>query len=205
MPIIDPRTEEPARDMLGHAIRGETQDLSALIQAVGGERYRQVLGLCLIAAAYVAVDVAGRWPTDADVRKIARLVSERGTEIPLDQQDVYDYLVGAALAFKSLPQAFGDDLAAATLPIFITGTLLFVPGRGKGVVGLSRPDLGRLRAGRSAGPGRAPGPASPIAHDQGGQGARHRVRLGARVSTQCTDRSSGSSRPLCRSRAMGGR
>jgi hypothetical protein len=79
----------------------------------------------LIAAAYVAVDVAGRWPTDADVRKIARLVSERGTEIPLDQQDVYDYLVGAALAFKSLPQAFGDDLAAATLPIFITGTLLF--------------------------------------------------------------------------------
>jgi len=125
MPIIDPRTEEPARDMLGHAIRGETQDLSALIQAVGGERYRQVLGLCLIAAAYVAVDVTGRWPTDADVREIARLASERGTEIPLDQEDVYDYLSGAALGFKSLPQALGDDLAAATLPVFITGTLLF--------------------------------------------------------------------------------
>jgi hypothetical protein len=33
--------------MLGHAIRGETQDLSALIQTVGDERYRQVLRLCL--------------------------------------------------------------------------------------------------------------------------------------------------------------
>jgi hypothetical protein len=125
MPIIDRRTEEPARDMLGHAIRGETQDLSTLIQAAGDERYRQVLGLCLIAAAYVAVDITGRWPTEADVREIARLVSERGTEIPLDQKDVYDYLSGAALGFKSLPQAMGDDLAAVTLPIFITGTLLF--------------------------------------------------------------------------------
>lgn len=33
--------------------------------------------------------------------------------------------IGAALGFKPLPQALGDDLAAATLPVFITGTLLF--------------------------------------------------------------------------------
>ena len=125
MPIIDPRTEEPTRDMLGHAIRGEMQELSALIHSVGDERYRRVLGLCVIAAAYVAVDVAGRWPTDADVREIARLVSQSGTEIPLDEADVYDYLSEAALGFKPLPQAMGDDMAAATLPLFVTGTLLF--------------------------------------------------------------------------------
>jgi hypothetical protein len=54
----------------------------------------------------------------------------------LDQEDVYGYLSGAAHGFKSLPQAIGDDLAAATLPVFITGTLLFASGpRGK-VVGL---------------------------------------------------------------------
>ena len=46
MPIIDPKVEEPTRDMLGHVIRGELQDLSALMRSVGGERYRQVLGLC---------------------------------------------------------------------------------------------------------------------------------------------------------------
>jgi hypothetical protein len=125
MPTIDPMTEEPTREMLGHAIRGETQELSELITSVGDERYLQVLGLCLLAAAYVAVDVAGRWPTDADIREIARLVSERGTEVPLDQEDVYDYLSGAALGFKPLPQVMGDELAAATLPVFITGTLLF--------------------------------------------------------------------------------
>jgi hypothetical protein len=113
MTVIDPTTEEPAREMLGHAIRGETDELAALIRSAGDERYRRVLGLCLSAAAYVAVDVAGRWPTAADVREIARLVSEQGTEVPLDQQDVYDYLSGAALGLKSLPAALGDDLAAA--------------------------------------------------------------------------------------------
>jgi hypothetical protein len=125
MPIIDPKVEEPTRDMLGHAIRGELQDLAALIQSVGGERYRQALGLCLTAAAYVAVDVSGRWPTDADVREIARVAVEQETEVQLDQADVYDYLSGAALGFKPLPEALGDDMAAATLPVLITGSMLF--------------------------------------------------------------------------------
>jgi hypothetical protein len=31
-----------------------------------------------------------------------------------------------ALAFKSLAQAMGDDVATATLPVFITGTVVFV-------------------------------------------------------------------------------
>jgi hypothetical protein len=125
MPTIDPKVEEPTRAMLGHAIRGEMQDLAALIQSVGNERYRQAIGLCLIAAAYVAVDASGRWPADADTREIARLVSERGTEIKVDQADVYDYLSGAALGFQSLPEVLGDDMAAAILPVLITGNLLF--------------------------------------------------------------------------------
>jgi hypothetical protein len=124
MTVIDPRTEEPAREMLGYAIRGETQDLAVLIQSAGDHTYRRVLQLCLMASAYTAVDAAGRWPNDADVRKIARLASEGGTAVPLDEQDVYDYLSGAVLGFKPLTQVMGTDLAAATLPLFITGTLL---------------------------------------------------------------------------------
>jgi hypothetical protein len=41
MPIIDPKVEEPARQMLGHAIRSELAELAAAIRAGGGERYRQ--------------------------------------------------------------------------------------------------------------------------------------------------------------------
>jgi hypothetical protein len=94
----------PAGRCLGqsfHAIRGATQDLSALIKSPGGERYGQVLGLCLIAASCIAVDVAMRWSADPDIREIARLVSEGGTEIPLDPQDAYDYMPGARLQVTS--------------------------------------------------------------------------------------------------------
>jgi hypothetical protein len=125
MPIIDPKVEAPTRDMLGHAIRGELAELSALIQSVGGERYKQALGLCLTAAAYVAVDVSGRWPSEADVHEIARVVVEHESEVQLDQTDVYNYLSGAALGFQPLPEALGDDMAAATLPLLITGSMLF--------------------------------------------------------------------------------
>jgi hypothetical protein len=125
MPIIDLKVEKPTRDMFGHAIRGELPDLAALIQSVGGDQYRHVLGLCLTAAAYIAVDVSGRWPTDADVQEIARLVAERETEIKLDREDVHDYLSRAVLGFQPLPEALGDDVAAATLPVLITGSMLF--------------------------------------------------------------------------------
>jgi hypothetical protein len=57
--------------MLDHAIKGELADLAVMIQAVGGETYQQILGLCLTAAGYIAVDVSRRWPTDADIRETA--------------------------------------------------------------------------------------------------------------------------------------
>ena len=126
MPIIDPKVEEPARQMLGHAIRGEVAELAAAIRAGGGERRRQVLGLFLVTAAYVAVDVSGRWPTDADLRKIARAVAEHETTTPVSEADVYEYLSGAALGFRLPAGALGDDTAAAVGPALITGGMLFV-------------------------------------------------------------------------------
>jgi hypothetical protein len=125
MPIIDPRVEEPTRNMLGHAIRGELDELAGLIQSVGGDRYKSVLGVCQAVAAYIAVDVSGRWPTDADILEIARLVEERETELPLDRADVHAYLSDAALGFRPLSEAFDTDAAAATLPVLITASMLF--------------------------------------------------------------------------------
>ena len=124
MPIIDPKVEEAARQMLGHAIRGEVAELAAAIRVGGGERRRQVLGLFLVTAAYIAVDVSGRWPTDADLRKIARAVAEHETTTPVSEGDVYEYLSGAALGFRPPADALGDDTAAVG-PALITGGMLF--------------------------------------------------------------------------------
>jgi hypothetical protein len=100
--------------------------LAAVIRAGGSERRRQVLGLFLVTAAYIAVDVSGRWPTDADLRKIARAVAEHENSTPASADDVYDYLSGAALGFRPPAGALGGDTAAAAGPALITGSMLFI-------------------------------------------------------------------------------
>jgi hypothetical protein len=79
------------------------------------------------------VDVSGRWPTDDDVREIARLVEEQETELPLDRADVYEYLADAALGFRPLPEALNGDVTDVALPVLIAASMLFAfrpPGQG---------------------------------------------------------------------------
>jgi hypothetical protein len=95
---IDPRIEEPTRKMLGHAIRGELPALEAEIDAVGDETYAAGITLCLI----IAVDLAGRWPTEADIRELARHTAASSTDYELREQDVYDYLSRGALGFQPI-------------------------------------------------------------------------------------------------------
>jgi hypothetical protein len=81
--------------------------------------------VCQAIAAYIAVDVSGRWPTDGGILEIGRLVEERETELPLGRADVCSYLSDAALGFRPLSEAFDTDAAAATLPVLITASMLF--------------------------------------------------------------------------------
>jgi hypothetical protein len=120
----DGRRARPAE--LGHAIRGERAELAAAIRAGGSERSRQVLGLFLVTAAYVAVDVSGRSPTDSDLRKITRAVAQHENSTPLTEVDVREYLSGAGLDFRPPAGALGDDTEAAVGPALITGGMLFI-------------------------------------------------------------------------------
>lgn len=122
---IDPTIEGHTRTMLGHAIRGEMEDLATLIHAVGDATYKQVIGLCVSAAEYIAVAVCERWPTDADLHEIARRVASKETAYELDETDVYNYLSKAALNYEPLEEALGHIEKAASLPVLITASLLF--------------------------------------------------------------------------------
>ena len=110
--------------MLGHAIRGELQELAMAIQAAGNETYRQSIALCLLAAGYVAVDVCKRWPTNADIREIARNASEAEDRLDLTESDFYDFLSGSVFGDQPLDLALGTAEAAMTLPVLLTGSLL---------------------------------------------------------------------------------
>jgi hypothetical protein len=122
--LIDPKAEKPTRDMLGHAIRGELQELAMAIQAAGNETYRQSIALCLLAAGYVGVDVCKRWPTNADIREIARNASEAEDRLDLTESDFYDFLSGSVFGDQPLDLALGTAEAAMTLPVLLTGSLL---------------------------------------------------------------------------------
>jgi len=130
---IDPRIEEPTREMLGHAIRGELPELEAEIDAVGDETYAAgTITLCLIAAGYIAVDLARRWPAEADVREIARHTAASSTDYELREQDVYDYLSRGALGFQPIQEVFPDPGQDYTLPVLITAQMLLAFRLGDG-------------------------------------------------------------------------
>jgi hypothetical protein len=121
---IDPKIEKPTRTMLGYAIRGELQELAPQVLAVGDVAYRECLALCLATAAYVVIDVAGRWPTDADIREIAQRTAQATTNFELHDADVYDYLARTVIGAENLSDAFGSQAAAGTLPLLVTARLL---------------------------------------------------------------------------------
>ena len=122
---IDPNIEKPTRTLLGHAIRGELQELAPQIQAVGDAMYRESLALCLAVAAYIAIDVTGRWPTDADIREIATRTAQATAKFELGDSDIYaDYLSRAALGNERIDDVFSSLPAAGALPLLITARLL---------------------------------------------------------------------------------
>jgi hypothetical protein len=124
MRVVEPKTEEPTREMLGHAMRGDLTGLEAAIETAGDETYGMSIALCLIAAGYIAVDVTGRWPTEADVREIARHTAATSTEYELREQDVYDFVSRGALGFKTMEEVFPDPEQDYSLPVLITAQLL---------------------------------------------------------------------------------
>lgn len=123
---LDPKVEGPTRKMLGHAMRGELDDLPPTAETLGGDMRRQEsLELCVLVAGYIAVDVCGaQWPTDAAVRKLADDTAAATTKYPLDPALLYAYLSRAALGFEPLDRVFPSLTEARFDPILMTAALL---------------------------------------------------------------------------------
>jgi hypothetical protein len=121
--VIDPKVEQPARTMLGHAIRHELDEIADMIGRLGGERFAACIPLWIFASAYVAVDVSGRWPSDADLREIAARAAKSATRLDIGEQEIYEYLSRVALGSQRLDEVFSDE-GIGTIPLFATANLL---------------------------------------------------------------------------------
>jgi hypothetical protein len=122
---IEPKVEEPARDLLGHAIRGEWEGFANVAEDIGDQRLLEILSLCGRIAGYIAIDISGHtWPTVADVRETAQRMAAAGLDFDLTEDDAHAYLARAVLGFEPLTEVFPDREKLATVPIFTTAALL---------------------------------------------------------------------------------
>jgi hypothetical protein len=126
---VDPSVEKPARKLIGHVIRQEYDDLQNEMHAIGNDTFMRAMALCVSVAEYITVDVAGRWPTDADVREIAKHVAASARGFELEQDVVAAFLSRVALRAERMSDVFPSPEAGVMLPLQVSSTLLlgFLP------------------------------------------------------------------------------
>jgi hypothetical protein len=66
--------------------------------------------LCLFASANIAIDVCERWPTEADIREIAKSAAESETGLDITEQEIYEHLSRVALGAERLDDVFSRRL-----------------------------------------------------------------------------------------------
>lgn len=124
---IDPTVEQSARKLLGHAMRAELDDVARLASSLSDAQFQQALELCVATAGYVVIDVCGmEWPTEANLRKIAKNVAEAGTKLSLDPEVVFAFLSRVALRAEPLRDVFPAEQDAAMTPLLIASRILVV-------------------------------------------------------------------------------
>lgn len=122
---IDWGIENQTRNMLGHAMRGELEEIPPIIQSLGDDGVRRSLSLCILIAGYIAIDVCGaQWPSDAALHRIAENAAGAETELNIRESQVYDYLSRTALRFEPVDKVFPEPSDAVLAPIMITASLL---------------------------------------------------------------------------------
>jgi hypothetical protein len=127
--VVDPKVEKPTRKMIGHAIREEFDDLENEIRGIGNDTLLRAMELCILMAGYIVTEVAGRWPTDADVREIARHTAVSARGFVLSQDDAFAFLSRVALNGEPMPEVIPSAEVGIILPLQVASTLLlaFLP------------------------------------------------------------------------------
>jgi hypothetical protein len=124
MPHPDADIEEQTRKLLGHAIRGELEEMGRLVGSLGEERYLECLRWCVFITGYIGIDVSEGWPTEADLREIARHAVDMTEKYELDVSAVFDFLSRLVFGTETLDEVFPDADVAATLPVLATGRII---------------------------------------------------------------------------------
>jgi hypothetical protein len=122
---IDPDIEKPTRDLLGHAIRGELDEMTQLVYSIGDQRYAQCTALSIAVVGYIAIDASGmRWPSDAALGEMARHAAETTTAFDLSETQIAEFLSRVVFGNDKLDDVFPELAVSTTLPILATARVI---------------------------------------------------------------------------------
>ncbi|HEX6445731.1 MAG TPA: hypothetical protein VF053_11625 [Streptosporangiales bacterium] len=120
---IDPKVEEPTRDLFGHALRAEHEDFQKRLASVDGETVSEAMTLAGTIVAYVCIDACGgQQPTEEEFDTLTDNVVSADSEYSLTAQEVRDYLVKGVFGGQVLHEVL-DPKDAVRFP-FIVGAYL---------------------------------------------------------------------------------
>lgn len=117
------------RQLIERALKN---DDDGLIQLIGtAQEYERVASLAVQSAAHIVIDTCDRWPTDADLKEVARLAGNSSVK-GIGNSDLADYLKRCVFGAEKITGVFGDK--AATVPVTALAALLvsFRPPEGTG-------------------------------------------------------------------------
>lgn len=121
---IDPRVEEPLRELLGHAIRDELDDVAEKMLEAGEQVYEAIRALCVQVSAYITIDVSNRWPAEADLHEVAKIGARSVTKLPVTEDEMYEFLARSVFGFERIVDVFPDAKRASIVPLFTTANIL---------------------------------------------------------------------------------
>jgi hypothetical protein len=120
---INPKAEDTFRDLADHAMHDRLDDVARVLETAG-ETYGEVLVLAVRVAAYITVDVSGRYPQEVDMQEVSRIASESITKLPVSKEETFSFLERSVFGFEPVDRVFADKGKVATVPLFTVANLL---------------------------------------------------------------------------------
>jgi hypothetical protein len=120
---INAKVEKALREAMSGVPHAETDQVDAPLAALTDAERVEAVGLSIIIACYVVVDVCdAQWPNDASVRRVAQGLASVGTtakRLQLDEVEIYAYLSRTVLGPESLDDVIPDRGSAERLAIIV--------------------------------------------------------------------------------------
>jgi len=121
---MGPKTEETFRELLDRALHNRLDDVASLIATVGPQAYETAAALAIQVTGHVVIDTAERWPTEADLREIARLSATAITGLLVTEDMIGDCLSRVVFGSESVMDVFAGNQDAPVIPLFTLANVI---------------------------------------------------------------------------------